>query len=140
MTRPDICYAVHVLNQFMHCPKISHMDALVRVVKYIKGAPGQGLLMSSNQSTKLTAFCDADRASCPVSRRSVTGYVIKLGHSLVSWKLKKQCTVSRSSAEAEYRSMAAGVSKIMRQTGLCRELGAEVDLPVDLNCDSKAAI
>ncbi|XP_033512342.1 uncharacterized mitochondrial protein AtMg00810-like [Nicotiana tomentosiformis] len=39
MTRPDICYAVHVLSQFMHCPKISHMDATVRVVKYIEGAP-----------------------------------------------------------------------------------------------------
>ncbi|XP_019248356.1 PREDICTED: uncharacterized protein LOC109227612 [Nicotiana attenuata] len=131
---------LHVLSQFMHCPKRSHIDAVVEVVKYIKGAPGQGLLKSSNQSTKLIAFCDTDWASCPVSRRSVTGYVMKLGDSLVSWKSMKQCTVSRSSAEAEYRSMAAGVSEILWLTALCRELGAEVDLPIELNSDSKATI
>nr|XP_016445281.1 PREDICTED: uncharacterized mitochondrial protein AtMg00810-like [Nicotiana tabacum] len=107
MTRPDICYAVHVLSQFMYCPKKSHMEATIRVVRYIKGAPGLRLLISSKQSSKLTAFCDADWASCPVSRRSVTGYVMKLENSLVSWKSKKQGTISRSSAEAEYRSMAA---------------------------------
>ncbi|XP_075100701.1 secreted RxLR effector protein 161-like [Nicotiana tabacum] len=140
MTRPDICYVVHVLSQFMNCPNKSHIEASIRVVKYIKGAPGLGLLMSSEQSAKLTAFCDADWASCPISRRSVTGYVMKLGSSLVSWKSKKQCTVSRSSAEAEYRSMAAGVAEISWLTGLCKELGAEVELPVELHCDSKATI
>nr|XP_016495881.1 PREDICTED: uncharacterized mitochondrial protein AtMg00810-like [Nicotiana tabacum] len=140
MTRPDICYAIHVLSQFMHCPKKSHMEAAIRVVRYIKGASGLGLLMSSKQSPKLTAFCDADWASCPVSRRSVTGYVMKLGNSLVSWKSKKQCTISRSSIEAEYKSMAARVVEISWLTRLCKELGAEVELPVELHCDSKAAI
>ncbi|XP_019260739.1 PREDICTED: uncharacterized protein LOC109238718 [Nicotiana attenuata] len=90
--------------------KESHMEAAVRVVRYIKNAPRLGFLMSSKQSTKLTAFCDADWASCLVSRRSVKGYVMKLGDSLVSWKSKKQCTISRSSTEAEYRIMAAGVA------------------------------
>ncbi|XP_075112560.1 putative mitochondrial protein AtMg00240 [Nicotiana tabacum] len=84
MTRPDICYAVHVLSQFMQCPKKSHMEAAIRVVRYIKGAPSFGLLMISKQCPKLTAFCDADWASCPVSRKFVRGYVMKLGDSLVS--------------------------------------------------------
>ncbi|XP_075096172.1 uncharacterized protein LOC142174283 [Nicotiana tabacum] len=60
---------------FMHCSKKSHIEAAVRVIRYIKGAPGLGLLMSSKQSIKPTAFCDADWASCPVSRRLVTGYI-----------------------------------------------------------------
>nr|XP_016512632.1 PREDICTED: uncharacterized mitochondrial protein AtMg00810-like [Nicotiana tabacum] len=140
MIRPDICYVVHVLSQFMHCPKKSYMEVTIRVVRYIKGVPGLGLLMSSKPCSKLTAFCDADRASRPVSRKSVTRYVMKLGDSLVSWKSKKQCTISRSSAEAEYRSMATAVSEILWLTGLCKELSAEVELPVELFCDSKAAI
>ncbi|XP_070013288.1 uncharacterized mitochondrial protein AtMg00810-like [Nicotiana sylvestris] len=56
MTRLDICYAVHVLSQFMHYPKKSHMEAAVRIVRYIKGALGLGLLMSSKSCPKLTAF------------------------------------------------------------------------------------
>lgn len=60
MERPDICYVVYVLSQFMHSLKISHMEAATRVVKYVKNAPGLGVLKRSRQSTKLTAFYDAD--------------------------------------------------------------------------------
>ncbi|XP_075101609.1 secreted RxLR effector protein 161-like [Nicotiana tabacum] len=118
ITRTDLCCIVHVLSQFMHCPKKSHMEATVRVVRYIKGAPGLGLLMISKQSTKLRAFCDRDWASCPVSSRSMTGYGMKLENSLVSWKSKKQCAISRSLAEIEYMSMAIGVSEILWLKGL----------------------
>ncbi|XP_075490977.1 uncharacterized protein LOC142529351 [Primulina tabacum] len=103
VTRPDICFAVQLLSQFMHNPKTSHMEAAVRVLKYLKGTPRQGILLSSQSSLSLTAFCDSDWGICPMSRRSVTGYCIKLGESLISWKTKKQPTVSRSSAEAEYK-------------------------------------
>ncbi|XP_018632785.1 secreted RxLR effector protein 161-like [Nicotiana tomentosiformis] len=140
MTRPDICYAVHMLSQFMHCPKKSHMEVAIRLVRHKKKATGLGFLMSSKQSPRLTTFCDIDWASCPVYKRSVTGYVMKLGNFLVSWKSKKQCTISRSSAEVEYRSITAAVSEILWLTGLCKELGAEVELPVELHCDSIKAI
>ncbi|XP_019259962.1 PREDICTED: uncharacterized protein LOC109237991 [Nicotiana attenuata] len=73
----------------------------VRVVKYIKQNPGIGILMSSRHAGSLVCYCDADWASCPNTRRSVTGFMVKFGDSLVSWKSKKQQTVSRSSAEAD---------------------------------------
>ncbi|XP_070029752.1 secreted RxLR effector protein 161-like [Nicotiana sylvestris] len=113
MTRPDIAYVVHVLSLFMHKPKISHMDAALRVIKYVKNAPELGLLMSSQQSDNLIAFCDLDWASCLQSRKSITGYLAKFGNSLISWKSKKQNTVSRSSAEVEFRSMASIVAEVL---------------------------
>ncbi|WMV10394.1 hypothetical protein MTR67_003779 [Solanum verrucosum] len=84
--------------------------------------------------------CDSDWAACPNTRRSVTGYVIKLGACLISWKSKKQPTVSRRSAEAEYRSIVAAVAKVTWITGLLGELGCPVSIPIPLYCVNKAAI
>ncbi|XP_019262826.1 PREDICTED: uncharacterized protein LOC109240615 [Nicotiana attenuata] len=140
ITRPDISFAVQVLSQFMNAPKQSHYEAALRVVRYVKGSPGPGLMMSSKTSGKVAAFCDADWASCSMTRKSVTGYCIKLGDSIVSWKSKKQITVSRSSAEAKYRSMATTVAELVWIHGLLEELGVKVDLPMELHCDNKAAL
>ncbi|KAJ0627129.1 putative RNA-directed DNA polymerase [Helianthus annuus] len=106
-TRPDISYAVHVLSQFMHSPTEGHLKLAFHLLRYLKTAPGRGLLFSKGQSFDLTVFADSDWAKCLVTRKSVTGFCVFLGNSLVSWKSKKQSTVSRSSAEAEYRSMCA---------------------------------
>ncbi|XP_070018131.1 uncharacterized mitochondrial protein AtMg00810-like [Nicotiana sylvestris] len=96
---------VQVLIQYMHCPKVSHMEAALRVVRYIKQAPIQGLLMPAERADKLIAYCDSDWASCIESMRPVTGYLVKFGNALVSWKSKKQMTVSRSSAEVEFKRL-----------------------------------
>ncbi|XP_039001337.1 uncharacterized mitochondrial protein AtMg00810-like [Hibiscus syriacus] len=88
-TRPDIVYDVHFLSQFMHKPKQSHLEATLRVVKYIKKNPGQGILLSMASKCRLIAYCDSDWAFCPMTRRSVTGFCVKLGMSLISWKSKK---------------------------------------------------
>ena len=140
LTRPDIGFAVQTLSQFLQCPKKSHMEAALKVVRYIKREPAMGVLMSSKKDRELIAFCDADWAACPNTRRSVTGFLIKHGESLISWKSKKQTTVSRSSAESEYRSMASTVSELVWIIALYKELGEEIHLPVKLFCDSKAAL
>ncbi|XP_070054634.1 uncharacterized mitochondrial protein AtMg00810-like [Nicotiana tomentosiformis] len=140
ITRPDIAYAVQNLSQFMHSPKVLHMEVVVRLVRYIKSSPGMGILMSYVALNTLTAFCDADWASCRVTRRSVTGYMIKFGGSLISWKFKKQTTISRSSAEAEYRSLGSTVAELVWLAGLFRELAMDIQLPISLHCDSKSAI
>uniref|UniRef100_A0A3Q7FG12 Reverse transcriptase Ty1/copia-type domain-containing protein n=1 Tax=Solanum lycopersicum TaxID=4081 RepID=A0A3Q7FG12_SOLLC len=79
LTRPDIGFAVQTLSQFLQCPKKSHMEAALKVVRYIKREPAMGVLMSSKKDRELIAFCDADWASCPNTRRSVTGFLIKHG-------------------------------------------------------------
>ncbi|XP_049391249.1 uncharacterized mitochondrial protein AtMg00810-like [Solanum stenotomum] len=95
MTRTNIAFGVQTLSQFLQQPKKTHMEAALRIVRYIKGQPGQGILLSSSQDNKLTTFCDADWASCSLTRKSITGYFIKFGNSVVSWKSKKQSTVPR---------------------------------------------
>ncbi|XP_059310886.1 uncharacterized mitochondrial protein AtMg00810-like [Lycium ferocissimum] len=75
----------------------------------------------------ISAYCDADWASCAHSRKSVSGYLVKLGDSLVSWKSKKQPTISRSSGESEYRSAATTVIEISWLIGLVKELGMKLN-------------
>lgn len=112
ITRPYICFVVQLLSQFMQRPKQSHHEAALRVLRYLKGSPDLGLFFPQGSTSILTVYCDSDCAACPNTRRSVSGYVVKLGELLISWKSKKQHTVSRSSAEAEYHSMATTVAKV----------------------------
>ncbi|GJU60033.1 retrovirus-related pol polyprotein from transposon RE2 [Tanacetum coccineum] len=117
ISRPELSYCVHILDQFMKTPLEVHWEAALRV-KYLKGNPGQGVLLSSNSNLFVSAYCDSDWARCPLTRRSVIEYFVMLGQSPISWKTKKQHTVSRSSAEAEYRSMATTICELKWLKGL----------------------
>ncbi|RVX15424.1 Retrovirus-related Pol polyprotein from transposon RE2 [Vitis vinifera] len=86
VTRPDIVYSVRTLSQFMNTPRKPHWEAALRVLRYIKGSPGQGLFLPSENNLTLSAFCDSDWGGCRMSRRSVSGYCVFLGSSLISWK------------------------------------------------------
>ena len=140
ITRPDITFAVNTLNQFMQEPTIHHYKTAVRLLHYLKSVPGQGLFFSSQSPLKLVGYCDADWARCPLTRRSVTGYCIFLGELLISWKSKKQATVSRSSAEAEYRSMAAASCELSWLRYLLTDLHVIHPKPALLFCDNQAAL
>ncbi|KAK2995291.1 hypothetical protein RJ640_013500 [Escallonia rubra] len=140
VTRPDIVYSVRTLSQFMHEPRKPHWDAAIRILKYIKGNPGQGLLFPSTNNLALKAFCDSDWGGCHTTRRSVTGYCIFLGNSLVSWKSKKQANVSRSSAEAEYGAMANTCLELTRLRYILQDLRVPQVAPTQLFCDNQAAL
>ena len=72
------------LSQFLIVPKKSHMLAAQRVLQYIKGTPGQGIYFSVDSDFQLKAFYDADWAGCPDTRKSLIGYCVFLGNSLIS--------------------------------------------------------
>ncbi|XP_057514198.1 uncharacterized mitochondrial protein AtMg00810-like [Actinidia eriantha] len=112
-TRPDIAYAVSVISQFMHNPKEIHLQAVDRVLQYLKGSPGKGILFKRGDEMILETYTDADYAGSVIDRRSTSGYCTFLGGNLVTWRSKKQNVVARSSAEAEFRAMAQGVCELL---------------------------
>ncbi|CAN1192604.1 Retrovirus-related Pol polyprotein from transposon TNT 1-94 [Linum perenne] len=140
ITRPDISYAVQQLAQFQAKPTDIHLEAAYKVIRYLKMAPGQGLFFSADSSLQLVGYSDSDWASCPDSRRSTSGYCLFLGTSLISWKTKKQSTVSRSSSEAEYRALAHLCCEVQWLTSLLLDLGVSQSEPTQLFCDNQSAI
>ncbi|KAM1236512.1 hypothetical protein ACFX2G_038371 [Malus domestica] len=124
----------------MDKPRQPHLEASHKVLRYIKQVPGQGIFLPSTGSLQLQAFCDADWARCKDTRRSITGYCILLGQAPISWKTKKQSTVSRSNAEAEYRSMATTCCEVTRLKNILTDLRVEHAQPVTLFCDNQAAL
>ncbi|KAL2248611.1 UNVERIFIED_CONTAM: Retrovirus-related Pol polyprotein from transposon RE1 [Sesamum indicum] len=139
-SRPDICYATQQLSQFMQRPCKGHWDAALNIVRYLKGTMHTGLFFAADSNFDLVSFCDADWAACKDSRRSLTGYCIFLGDSLISWKTKKQTTVARSSAEAEYRSMGSTTCELIWIHNLLKEFQLESPTPIPFFCDNQAAL
>lgn len=121
-TRPDIAYVVSVVSRYMHDPRTSHLDAVNRILRYLKSCPGKGILFSRNGHLSIEGYTDADWAGCLDDRKSTSGYCMFVGGNLVSWRSKKQSVVSRSTAEAEFRSMASGLCELMWLKILLKEL------------------
>ncbi|XP_068316422.1 secreted RxLR effector protein 161-like [Pyrus communis] len=140
ITMPAISYVVHILSQYMQQPRKPHLEAVHRLVRYLKWAPGQGFLFPSKWDLMLVGYYDADWARCPLTRRSVTGYCIFLGGALVSWKTKKQRTISRSSAKVEYCAMASATCELTWMKYLLVDLLVDHRVLAKLYCDNHAAL
>jgi len=108
------------------------------VLRYLKGTIHKGLFYPQDNDLQVTAYCDANWGSCQMSARSLTGYCVFLGPSLISWKTKKQKIMSKSTAEAEYRSMSATTSELEWVFHILQDLHVPVSLPFTLYCDNKA--
>ena len=79
---------------------------MCRILRYLKGASGKGLVMKLSSNLDIVGFSDANWAGDHLDRRLVLGFCVFVGSYLVSWKSKKQNVVPRSSVEAEYRAVA----------------------------------
>ena len=139
-TRPDIAYAVSVISQFMHNPSDQHMNAVNRILAYLKSAPGKGILFSKHGHLDIVGYTDSDFAGSRIDRKSTSGYLSFVGGNLVSWRSKKQNVVSLSSAEAEYRAMHHGITELSWLKILLTDLGFGPKGPMVLFCNNKAAI
>jgi hypothetical protein len=139
-TRPDIAYAIQQVFLHMHDPREPHLAALERILRYIRGTLHLGLLLRSSPCTDLVVYTDADWAGCPDTRKSTLGYAVFLSDNLVSWSSKRQSTVSRSSAEAEYRVVANGVAEASWLRQLLLELHEPLRHATLVYCDNISAV
>ena len=114
------------------------MNAVMRILSYLKGSPGKEILFNKNGHFIVEGYMDADWASLSDDRCSTSGYFTFVGGNLVTWRSKKQGVIARSSAEAEYRSMALGICEIL-WLKLVQDLGIKHSQLMKLFCDNKAA-
>ncbi|XP_060188506.1 uncharacterized mitochondrial protein AtMg00810-like [Lycium barbarum] len=139
-TRPDLSFAVQHLSQFLQLPTDLHMQAALRLLRYLKRSADVGIFFNDCSDLSLAAYCDSDWAACPDPRRSVSGFCVLLGNSLISWKAKKQHVVSLSSAKAEYRAMSKVVAELTWLVRLLSDFGIAISAPIPVFCDNQAAI
>ncbi|XP_019078979.1 uncharacterized mitochondrial protein AtMg00810-like [Vitis vinifera] len=140
ITRLDLFFSVNSIFQFMHAPTEDHFGALKRILRYVKGTPHHGLQLHQQSTHDILAYSDTDWAGCLHTRRSTTGYTIFFCTNLVSWSFKKQSTVSRSSVEAEYRSLAVATVDIAWIVQLLRDLHVTLSTTPKILCDNQSAI
>ncbi|GJZ02081.1 ribonuclease H-like domain-containing protein [Tanacetum coccineum] len=139
-TRPDISYAVQQVCLYMHDPQKPHFSALKRILRYVRGTLDYGLQLFSSSTTDLVAYLNADWAGCPTTRRSTYGYCVFLGNNLLSWSSKRQPTLSRCSAEAEYHCITNAVAETCWLRNLLRELHTPLSSTTFVYCDNVSAV
>ncbi|GJU92622.1 putative ribonuclease H-like domain-containing protein [Tanacetum coccineum] len=106
-SRPDIMFAVCACSRFQVTPKSSHLSAVKRIFRYLKGKPKLGLWYPRVSSFDLESYSDSDYAGANLDRKSTTGGCQFLGRRLISWQCKKQTIVATSTTEAEYVAAAS---------------------------------
>ncbi|OIW12049.1 hypothetical protein TanjilG_24473 [Lupinus angustifolius] len=142
ITRPDIAYSVNKVCQFLANPLEEHWSAVKRILRYLVGTQNHGIIFQPTipaSPLPITGFCDADWASDCDDRKSTSGACIFLGNNLITWWSKKQTTISRSSTEAEYRSMALLAQELQWVQSLLLELNFSFSAPLVL-CDNLSTV
>ncbi|XP_031273012.1 uncharacterized protein LOC116131506 [Pistacia vera] len=140
ITRLDISFSVSVVSQFLQSPCDSYWDAVIRILRYIKGAPNKGLLYENKGNSHIVGYFNADWAGSPSDRCSTLGFCVLIGGNLVSWKSKKQAVVARSSVEAEYRAMVFATCELIWLKQLIQELKFVEVSQMKLLCDNQTAL
>ncbi|GKD24683.1 hypothetical protein Tco_1230897, partial [Tanacetum coccineum] len=139
-TMSDVSYVVHCLSLFMHSPLRSRLRIAFKILRYLRGSPGLRIHIVKDSSIVLRAYSDAYWAKCVVTRKSVTWYCVSMNGYLVSWKSKKQNTLSKSSTEAENRALASVTSEVILVLKILKDMECENLLHVSLYCDSNSTI
>ncbi|XP_073219786.1 uncharacterized protein [Cicer arietinum] len=139
-TRPDISFAVCRLSQFLSSHTTLHLQAAYKILRYIKTSSGRSLFYNCSSSLSLKGFCDSDWGACLDTRRSTSGFCFHIGSSLISWKSKKQPTVSRSSSEAEYHALANATCEAQWLLYLLHDFRIAHSTPVQIFCDNQSAM
>jgi hypothetical protein len=139
-TRPDICYAVNALSQFMCEPKHIHMVAVKHILRYVRGTIAYGLRYTSSGGVMLHGFTDSDWMGSVVDRKSTSGYCFSLGSAMISWSSRKQGSIAQSTAEAEYIAASAASREAVWLRKLLSDLFRTELEPTVIHCDNQSCI
>lgn len=140
LTRPDLQFSVNYICQKMHQPTTSDFNLLKRILRYVKGTFEMGISIKASTASTLLCYSDSDWVGCKDTRRSTGGFCTMLGSNVISWSAKRHDTVSKSSTEAEYRTMSAAASEIAWLQHLLRIMGLQQQITPLLLCDNLSAV
>ena len=138
-SRPDIMFSVCMCARFQSNPKESHLVAVKRILRYLKGTSNLGLWYPRSDSCYLYGYTDADYAGSRTDRKSTSGACHFLGHCLVSWHSKKQNSVALSTAEAEYVAAGSCCAQLLWMKQQLSDFGLIFD-HIPIKCDNTSAI
>jgi len=140
ITRPDLSYAVGVVSQFMQTPRKPHLDAMRRILKYIKHTLQCGIFYEAKSQLQVHGYTDANWAGNVSDRRSTNGFMFSFGSGDVNWSNKKQPIVALSSLEVEYRGVTIVTCEVIWLQKLLSDLLQSMDAPVVIYCDNISSI
>ena len=141
-TRPDIAYAVSVLSQFMHAPRLPHWKAVKRLLRYLQFTKDHKLHYGVHTPHHFHGYTDSNWAGDKGDRRSTCGYVFFLHGGAINWRSRKQKSVALSSVEAEYVAACEAGRDAVHWRSFLSDLGSPllVPGPITIHCDSQGAI
>jgi hypothetical protein len=142
-TRPDISYAVSRLASVAHAPRMRHLKAATRCLQYLVMSPDLSLYFCAPRGKldlQLKGACDASYASCPLTMRSITGYIYTLAGGPVCWYSKRQSAVTTSVCEAEYVALNEAVKACDWVRKTLADLLCPREGPTPIGVDNSAAI
>ncbi|KAL2327527.1 hypothetical protein Fmac_020954 [Flemingia macrophylla] len=139
VSRPNIMFSVCVCARYQAAPKQSHMNAVKKILKYLKGTMNCGLWYPKDTSPTLVGFSDSDFAGCKMDRKSTSGSCHIFGECLVTWHSKKQACVALSTAEVEYVAAGSYCAQTIWLKQQLQDFGLKLD-HIPLRCDNTSAI
>ena len=137
-SQPDIAFSVGVYSRFQSNPKVSHLNAVKRIIKYVAGTCDYGLFYSKESNLFLAGFSDSDWAGNTDDRKSTTSGCFYVSANLVAWMSKEQNSVSLSTAEAEYIAAGSCCSQLLWMKKVLTVYGISQETMV-VYCDNSSA-
>eukprot|EP00253_Pinus_taeda_P034602 PITA_34602 len=139
-TRPDFCFAVNTMSQFMCEPRKVHWVAAKHILRYLQGTVDYGLDYRQGDGVRLAGYTDSDWAGCASDRKSTSGCCFGLGSVVVSWFSRKQQSVALSSAEAEYMAASLASCEAIWLRKMLFSLFGQPLRPSVIYCDNQSCI
>jgi hypothetical protein len=139
-SRLDIMHVVGMVGRYQVAPKQSHLLAVKRISRYLKGTMDYGLWYPRNQNFQLSIYADANWVNCMDERKRTSGGVFFLGDSLVSWLSKKQGSISLSTTKFEYIAAATCCNQVLWMIQTLADLEVKYTAPILIHCDNTNAI